>query len=378
MKLTRGLVFFVALIATAAFWTATATPTRAAGFDQEWKALLKAAQKEGKLVTFICCGVGRAVGKMIPEFEKKFGIKWINSSGSSSQQAGRVLAERRAGKFSLDVWMGGARTSQTRLQPAGALTPVKSLLIHPEVLDQSAWYGGGLTFLDEKDRAYVLAWAGNASTSEIAYNTDLVDPKEIQSYFDLLKPKYRGKIVMRDPAMAGVSQGTAFYYLNPNLGTKFLRRLLTEMDVTITRNARQAAEWLALGKYSICMFSCRQEVRKARRQGLPVEERFPHILKEGSRIGVGGNTVFALDRAPHPNAQKFFLNWWFSRDGQLFAQKTDGGNSLRVDISKAAVAQQNLRRKEFTYVFLEKETGYLEKMNEALNFVRKVKASVGK
>jgi len=378
MKLTRAFLFFLALIATAAFGTATATPARAAGFDQEWKALLKAAQKEGKLVTFICCGVGRAVGKMIPEFEKKFGIKWINSTGSSSQQASRVLAERRAGKFSLDVWMGGARTSQTRLLPAGALTPVKSLLIHPEVLDQSAWYGGGLTFLDEKDRAYILAWAGNASTSEIAYNTNLVDPKYIQSYFDLLKPKYKGKIVMRDPAMAGVSQGTAFYYLNPNLGKEFLRRLLTEMDVTITRNARQAAEWLALGKYSICMFSCRQEVRRARRQGLPVEERFPHILKEGSRIGVGGNTVFALDRAPHPNAQKFFLNWWFSREGQLFAQKTDGGNSLRVDISKAAVALQNLRRKEFTYVFLEKETGYLDKMNEALSFVRKVKASVGK
>ena len=126
------------------------------------------------------------------------------------------------------------------------------------------------------------------------------------------------------------------------------------------------------------MFSCRQEVRRARRQGLPVEERFPHILKEGSRIGVGGNTVFAMDRAPHPNAQKFFLNWWFSRDGQLFAQKTDGGKSLRVDISKAAVAPQNLRRKEFTYVFLEKEAGYLSKMNEALNFVRKIKASVGK
>ncbi len=53
-------------------------------------------------------------------------------------------------------------------------------------------------------------------------------------------------------------------------------------------------------------------------------------------------------------------------------------DSKRVDISKETVAPQNLRRKEFTYVFLPKETGYLEKMNEALSFVRKVKASVGK
>lgn len=219
---------------------------------------------------------------------------------------------------------------------------------------------------------------GNSSTAEIAYNTNLVDPKEIQSYFDLLKPKYKGKIIMRDPAMAGVSQGTVFYYLNPNLGKKFLSRLLTEMDVTITRNARQAAEWLALGKYSICMFSCRQEVRRARRQGLPVEERFPHRLKEGSRIAIGGNAVFAMDRAPHPNAQKFFLNWWLSREGQDFAQRVEGTNSLRVDISKDKVLPHNLREKGFTYVFLEKVPGYLVKLKESLKFVQQAKASVGK
>ncbi len=378
MKLTRAFVIFLGVMIAAAFEVAIAAPAKAAEFDQEGKALLKAAQKEGEFVTFICCGGGRSVGKKIPEFEKKFGIKWINSSGSSSQQAGRVLAERRAGRFTLDIWMGGARTSQTRLLPAGALAPVKPLLIHPEVLDDSAWFEGGLTFLDEKDRAYVLAWAGNASTAQLAYNTNLVDPKEIQSYNDLLKPKYKGKIIMRDPASAGVSPNTAFYYMNPNLGKPFLRRLLTEMDVTVTRNARQAAEWLALGKYSICMFSCRQEVRRARRQGLPVEERFPHRLKEGSRISVGGNTVMAMDRAPHPNAQKLFLNWWFSREGQIFAQKIEGSNSLRVDISKAAVAPQNLRRKEFTYVFLEKDAGFLPKMKEAVNFVRKTMVSAKK
>ena len=77
-------------------------------------------------------------------------------------------------------------------------------------------------------------------------------------------------------------------------------------------------------------------------------------------------------------AQKFFVNWWFSREGQVFAQRTEGSNSLRMDISKKDVAPHNLLKKDFTYVFLPKETGYLEKMNEALSFVRKVKASVGK
>jgi ABC-type Fe3+ transport system substrate-binding protein len=86
----------------------------------------------------------------------------------------------------------------------------------------------------------------------------------------------------------------------------------------------------------------------------------------------------AMDRAPHPNAQKFFLNWWFSREGQIFAQKIEGSNSLRVDISKEDVAPQNLRRKEFTYVFLEKDAGFLPKMKEAVNFARKTMVAAKK
>ncbi len=378
MKLTKALAFFPLITGTIVIILGTVTPAKADDFKKEWNALIKAAQAEGQVVTFICCGTGRAVGKMIPEFEKKFGIKWINSTGSSGQQASRVLAERRAGRFTIDLWMGGARTSQARLMPARALAPLKPLLIHPEALDDSAWYEGGLTYLDEKDRAYIVAWGGNASTAEITYNTNLVDPKEIQSYSDLLKSKWKGKIVMRDPSSAGTLQSTAFYYMHPNLGKPFLRSLLTEMNVTISSNARQAAEWLALGKYSICMFACRTEVRNARRQGLPVDERFPHALSEGSRIAVGGSAVFAMDSPPNPNAQKLFINWWLSREGQEFAQRVDGANSLRIDIPKDKVLPHNLRKKGFPYIFLEKDPGFLPKMEASQKFVKRLIATKGK
>ncbi len=379
MKLTRALAFILLTIGPAAFVFAPVTPAKADDFKKEWNTLIKAAQAEGKIETFICCGIGRKVSrKMGPFFEKKFGIKWTNSTGSSNQNADRILAERRAGRFTLDLWMGGARTSQARLMPVGALAPLKPLLIHPEVLDASAWYGGGLTFLDEKNRAYILSWGGDSSTAEITYNTNLVDPKEIKSYNDLLKPKWKGKIVMRDPSSAGTLQNTAFYYMHPKLGKPFLRRLLTEMDVTLASNARQAAEWLALGKYSVCMFACRREVQRARRQGLPVDERFPHVLKEGSRIGIGGSNVFAMDNPPNPNAQKLFINWWLTREGQRLAQGVDGTNSLRVDIPKKNVYPHNLRKKGFTYIFLEKDPGFLANMEESKIFVYKLLQSVGK
>ncbi len=90
-------------------------------FDKEWAELLKKAQQEGKVVAFICCGIGRGIGKYIGEFEKKFKIKVVFSTGSSRQQSDRVLAERRAGRYTLDVWMGGITSLNTRLIPAGVV-----------------------------------------------------------------------------------------------------------------------------------------------------------------------------------------------------------------------------------------------------------------
>jgi ABC-type glycerol-3-phosphate transport system substrate-binding protein len=72
-------------------------------FLAEWAELVAAAQEEGEVVTFICCGVGRSVSERIPEFEAEFGIKWTNSTGSSFQQSPKILAEREAGKYTLDV-----------------------------------------------------------------------------------------------------------------------------------------------------------------------------------------------------------------------------------------------------------------------------------
>ena len=42
-----------------------------------------------------------------------------------------------------------------------------------------------------------------------------------------------------------------------------------------------------------------------------------------------------LERSPHPNAAKVFINWLLSRDGQIAVQKDGGVNdSLRLDIPK--------------------------------------------
>ena len=136
----------------------TPTPDAAAVFQTEWDRLLAAAQAEGEVVTFISGSLGRSDLKdLLPRFEDKYGIKVIFSTGSSRTNADKVLAERVAGKYTLDVWMGGSGTANTRLLPAGALRPMKPLLIHPEVLDLSKWLDDQWVWLDIDTQQFLFA-----------------------------------------------------------------------------------------------------------------------------------------------------------------------------------------------------------------------------
>ena len=361
-------------LATVSFFVLVALPTsgKAGSFQTEWEELRKAAQKEGELQAFICCGVGRAISPFVPKLEKKLGIKLVISSGSSRQNADRVLAERRAGRYTLDIWHGGMASANTRLIPQGVLREIVPLLFHPEVLDRKAWYfGKGPIFVDP-ERKYVIGFRLSPS-DQIAYNTNLLDPKEIQSNYDLLKPKWKGKIVMRDPRSPGAGQGAAFYYFHPDLGPGIMRKLLTVNEPVLAPNARTAAEWLALGKYAICIFTCGRAVRNARRQGLPVNEQFPHVLKEGAPLSTGGDSIYAPNNPPHPNAQKLWINWWLSKEGQYFYQGvTRSADSARIDIPKDNVDPKDRRDPTKKYIFFQTDPEYQKKLSASMEFARKV------
>ena len=61
-----------------------------------------------------------------------------------------------------------------------------------------------------------------------------------------------------------------FFYYHPKLGPEFMRRLYSEMDVTIARDYRQPIDWLAAGKFAVCIPCNTRETEKAIKQGLPL------------------------------------------------------------------------------------------------------------
>ena len=190
------------------------------------------------------------------------------------------------------------------------------------------------------------------------YNKIQVDPKEFKSYWDMVNPKWRGKIVSLDPRQPGRQRvGGRLLFNIPELGEKFLTRLFTEMDVTLSRDGRQAMDWLAVGKFALCLFC--GNIQGARAQGLPVEEFEVFRWKETPGISSGSNGSIALmNRAPHPHAARVFINWLLSRDGQASFQKIMNSEnllveSMRVDIPKDPVPAAKRRVPGLKYIMMD-------------------------
>ena len=118
----------------------TPTPDAAAAFQAEWEELIAAAQAEPELVLVLGGSAGRNYRPIADFFGEKFSIEMVVSSGSGTAQANRVLAERQAGSYLVDILFVGPTSANERLIPGEALDPLAEPFIHPDVLDTSLWY----------------------------------------------------------------------------------------------------------------------------------------------------------------------------------------------------------------------------------------------
>ena len=340
----------------------------------DWWRVVEAAKKEGQLTVYIS-----GYEAVLPFFEKEFPeIKLTAVTARGNQLGQRLLSERRAEKYLADVVSSGANPNYQVFYPAKALAPIKAALILPEVVDQTKWYLNKHQYSDPESQ-YVFNYVGSATYGAVNYNSKLVDIKEFKSYWDLLNSKWKGKIEARDIREAGPGAGnTRFFYYHSDLGPPFIRKLFGEMDATLFRDFRQGPDWLATGKFSICFF-CDVDVLK--QQGLPVDTFGPRVFKEGGGLVQQFGTLSFVDRAPHPNAAKVFINWLLSRRGQIALQRSQANaespaDSLRIDIPKEDVPFQSRRLDGVRYL----DTGRPEwiEMKPILDVVNEALKAAGK
>lgn len=317
-------------------------------WQAEWEKTLAAAHHEGEVTLY---GQARSpASDAMKAFQKSYPKIRLNFVGGTGSQLGpRVMAEKRANKHLVDVAIGGPGTMVAVYYKGGLLEPISSAFILPEVKDASLWWDRQQHFADPDNR-YVLAMTGDVSSTIGAYNANLLKPGEVQSWWDLLRPKWRGKIVATDPKSSGNIQNWRYLYYSAELGPKFIRKLLGEMDVRFSSDERQMMDWIASGKYAIHLFAKGANLDKAIEQGLPVREL--NSQKEAGSIGTGSGHIGFFKNAPHPHAARIYVNWMLSREGQLAWQEFTKDNSLRVDISKDAIPKENIPIEGKKYMML--------------------------
>jgi len=341
----------------------------------EWERTVEAAKKEGQLTLYhwgapLMLDAG-AFQKAYPEIK----VTTVSAMGTELMQ--RILAERRGEKFIPDVYVAGIATMVV-LNKAKVFDPIKNALLLPEVADEAKWWRGKHTYGDA-ERSHIFTFTKSPDYGSIAVNTKLVDGAEFKSYWDFLQPKWKSKIVVQDLRGGGPgSTPLRFMYYNPDLGAKFLRQLYSGMDATLYRDNRLALDWLGSGKFSIAFFV--QKVEEAEIKGLPVIQ-FKQTMKEGVGLSSRVGHMALLNRAPHPNAAKVFINWYLSRDGQELFQKLqiaahDPADSLRIDIAKNQIPAADRRQDGVKYIDLDEQKVF--DPSPAIQLIKDTLGEIGK
>ena len=303
-----------------------ANAVHAAEAPEDWKKVLEAAKREGKVVVG---GPPTSVlrQKFKETFEKRFGIELEILSAPGPQNASRAISEFKAGVKYFDVLHGGSGTLEP-LMRENMLAPFMDFVILAEVRDPRQWWGGHMWEDNIKTYRFIYSYSADFSTPPF-YNTDLVKQDEVKSYDDFLLPKWKGKIGFFEPRIPSAGQGL-WGFLMKIKGKEFLQKLANH-ELFISRDGKQLADSMSKGTLAFNLGQSQRFIEPYIKAGIPIKPL--NNIKEGLSGSNGFGTVAIMKNAAQVNAAKVYINWLLGKEGQdLYSQAlTQGTRRLDVD-----------------------------------------------
>ena len=328
--------------------------------DEAWDKVVAAAKQEGSVIVWGDVGdARRAFWK--EAFEKDnpgITVDLFQTPNSNTRDA-RYQREREAGLASVDLFIGGSAGLIGRIKPQGFLQPIRPM-IKPEILEDKNWILGAPLWVDHEKEYMLISDYQVAITA--AVNPSVGD-KGIQSWEDLLDPKYDGKIVMEDPRQAGPGFATGlFIYYEPRLGPDYFRRLFAHGRIVFSPDEQQNVEWVGSGRMLVNLAPNAVQVAAVQKLGVKIR-----ALSDLKANGKSVAFVFSSDGIlsvpklgdnkpiPHPNAAKVYINWFYSKAGQQVMANIDKVPSYRKDVDLSGVPRTMIRKPEVEYVSMNDE-----------------------
>jgi iron(III) transport system substrate-binding protein len=322
----------VAAAAACAPGTAPEAPRTSGGgsdADQQWNALVAAAKQEGTLV--LQTGIGERFRKAVEEFEKAFpGITVDHTTLALANFRPRILQERAGRIYAFDVLCSTFGPIGVELAASGVPEPFRSAVIRPEFMEDKVWrdtFEAGFPDTEKK-------WAyGTTRSAErrLWINTEIVKEGEIKEVKDLMDPKWKGKIIGTDLRNMGSASYPASL-VRRFFGDEGIKRIWKDNEVVLSRDARISTEAMVRGQYAVGIGAVDEGILKSDFLPVGVGKQLKPVLLDNFDTITYSDVLMFVNRAPHPNAAKLFINWMLSKEGQTAWTKQTETNSRRVDV----------------------------------------------
>ena len=262
--------------------------------------LVEAAKKEGKVVVYGSLESDSA-DKAFGAFRSKTGIEVEYWRASATKVMDRALSEYRAGKPLFDVILTNDNPMQIMFKE-GIFAKYDSPAAKDFTKDSID------PNLGPRYRNVVIG---------VIYNKDLIKPADApKTLEDLVKPQYRGKLVMPDPTQhTTTTQWVASLekLMGKEKADKFIRDLAAQKPILV-ESLLPAAERVATGETPIAI-SYIKYVYIYGQRGAPLD-----YLRLGKFMG-DGHYLTLGNKAPHPNAGKALIDNFLSAENMAVLAK---------------------------------------------------------
>ena len=146
--------------------------------------------------------------------------------------------------------------------------------------------------------------------SGVTLNTNLVPPSHYpKTWADLLKPYWKGHIVLSNPAPGGYYLAWALM-MKKSFGLKYLKGIAAQ-EPSLQNSSVAAAQDVASGAKWLSVLSQIDSGAALQKAGAPLKWLLIRNPDVGSRGCVG-----ILKKAPHPNAARVLLNYLMTTESQ--------------------------------------------------------------